>query len=204
MFGTFRVNYNRQSTRVTPFFANRENVSGEAGITGNNQDPQNWGPPRLTFTGGVQGLFDAQESFTRNQTTQFLFNTFWSHRAHNIQYGLDVRRQQFNLLSQQDPRGAFTFTGALTGSDFADFLLGIPTTSSIAFGNADKYFRATSWNGYFTDDWRINAGLTINAGVRWEYGSPITEKYGRLVNLDIAPELFRGRPGRGATVPPVP
>jgi len=201
MFGTFRVNYNRQSTRVTPFFANRENVSGEVGITGNNQDPQNWGPPRLAFTGGIQGLFDSQESFTRNQTTQFLFNTFWSHRAHNIQYGLDVRRQQFNLLSQQDPRGAFTFTGALTGSDFADFLVGIPTTSSIAFGNADKYFRATSWNGYFTDDWRINAGLTINAGVRWEYGSPITEKYGRLVNLDIAPNYSGVAPvvGNNAT-----
>ncbi len=187
MFGSFRLNFNRLSTRSTPYFANRENVSGEAGITGNNQDPQNWGPPRLSFTGGLASLSDGQESFTRNQTTSFLYNTFWSHRAHNIQFGADIRRQQFNLLSQQDPRGSFTFTGAATTSDFADFLLGIPTTSSIAFGNADKYFRATSWNGYFTDDWRINSGLTLNAGVRWEYGSPITEKYGRLVNLDIAP-----------------
>jgi len=57
----------------------------------------------------------------------------------------------------------------------------------VAFGNADKYFRATSWNGYFTDDWRISSGFTLNAGVRYEYGSPIVEKYGRLVNLDIAP-----------------
>ncbi len=39
---------------------------------------------------------------------------------------------------------------------------------------------------YFTDDWRVGSGLTVNAGVRWEYGSPITELYGRLVNLDIA------------------
>ncbi len=34
-----------------------------------------------------------------------------------------------------------------TGSDFADFLLGIPDTSSIAFGNADKYFRSTNYDG---------------------------------------------------------
>ena len=27
----------------------------------------------------------------------------------------------------------------------------------------------------------------MNAGARWEYGSPITELYGRLVNLDLAP-----------------
>ncbi|HEY2015951.1 MAG TPA: TonB-dependent receptor [Bryobacteraceae bacterium] len=199
LFGSFRLQYSRSDIRTLPNFANRENVSGEAGITGNNQDPQNWGPPKLNFTSGVQGLFDGQESFTRNQTTAFLYNTFWSHRSHNIQFGVDIRRQQFNLLSQQDPRGSFTFTGASTqaatngvpvpgtGSDFAGFLLGIPDASSIAFGNADKYFRASSWNAYFTDDWRINSGFTLNAGVRFEYGSPITEKYGRLVNLDIAP-----------------
>src|SRR5207302_481070 len=87
--------------------------------------------------------------------------------------------------SQQDPRGAFTFTGAATGSDFAGFLLGIPDTSSIAFGNADKYFRASAFDAYITDDWRISPALTVNYGARWEYGSPITELYGRLVNLDI-------------------
>jgi hypothetical protein len=37
------------------------------------------------------------------------------------------------------------------------------------------------------DDWRIKPALSLNLGVRWEYESPITEKYGRLVNLDIAP-----------------
>ena len=81
-----------------------------------------------------------------------------------------------------------------TGSDFADFLLGVPDTSSIAFGNADKYFRTSSYDGYFQDDWRVSAGFTLNWGVRWEYSSPIVEKYGRLVNLDI-------RPGFGAEAP---
>ena len=37
------------------------------------------------------------------------------------------------------------------------------------------------------DDWRINPQFTLNWGLRWEYGAPITEIYGRLVNLDIAP-----------------
>jgi len=187
MFGTLQVRYTRLSSRTTPFFANKENVSGEAGIAGNNQEPQNWGPPNLNFTGGIASLYDANESLTHNQTTQFLYNVFWNRRSHNIQYGVDIRRQEFNLLSQQNPRGTFTFTGASTGFDFASFLMGVPDTSSIAYGNADKYFRATSWNGYFTDDWRINSGFTVNAGVRYEYGSPIVEKYGRLVNLDIAP-----------------
>ena len=83
----------------------------------------------------------------------------------------------------------FNFTGGATGSDFADFLLGIPDTSSIAFGNADKYFRESVYDAFLNDDWRISPELTLNAGVRWEYGAPITELYGRLVNLDIAPDF---------------
>ena len=45
-----RYQFTRQTTTVTPYFANRTNVSGDAGITGNNQEPVNWGPPALTFS----------------------------------------------------------------------------------------------------------------------------------------------------------
>ena len=102
------------------------------------------------------------------------------------------------MLSQQDPRGSFTFTGASTlgpsgaillpgaRNDFADFLVGIPDTLSIAFGNADKYFRSSSYEAYVADDWRVNPNLTLNIGLRWEYSSPIAELYGRLVNLDVS------------------
>lgn len=179
--------FSRLATRVTPYFENRDNVSGHSGISGNNQDPMNWGPPSLVFSSGVAGLSDAQSSFNRNQTSAVSYSMQWNRRAHNIAFGGDFRRQEFNTLSQQDPRGTFTFTGAATGSDFADFLLGIPDTSSIAFGNADKYFRQSVFDAYITDDWRISPALTLNAGVRWEYGAPIAELYGRLVNLDIAP-----------------
>jgi hypothetical protein len=37
------------------------------------------------------------------------------------------------------------------------------------------------------DDWRVNRGLTINFGVRYEYFAPYTELYGHLANLDINP-----------------
>jgi hypothetical protein len=179
--------FSRLSARVTPFFENRANVSGDAGISGNDQTPMNWGPPSLTFASGIAGLSDAQPSFDRNQTSGASLSLLWTHRAHNIRFGTDCRRQEFNYLSQQNPRGAFTFTGEATGSDFADFLVGIPDTSSIAFGNADKYFRESVYDAFVNDDWRVGPGLTLNAGLRWEYGAPITELYGRLVNLDIAP-----------------
>jgi len=197
LFLNLGYQFSRLSTRSNPYWADRANVSGHAGISGNNQETVNWGPPSLVFSSGLAGLSDALSSFDRNQTDAWSSSLLWSRDRHNITLGGDFRRQQFNDLGQQNPRGTFTFTGAATqssasgvaigGDDFADFLLGIPDTSSIAFGNADKYFRESVYDAYFTDDWRMSPELTLNAGMRWEYGAPITELYGRLVNLDITP-----------------
>lgn len=194
LFLTLGGQFSRFTTRLTPFFAGRTDVSGLAGIGGNNRDPLNWGPPALTFSSGIAGLADAQSSFNRSQTSGFSASMMWTRGSHNLSFGADFRRQIFNYLSQQDPRGTFTFTGSETGNDFADFLLGTPRTSSIAFGNADKYFRQNAYDAFFTDDWRINRAFTLNAGLRWDYAAPITEQYGRLVNLDIAPGFAAAAP----------
>jgi hypothetical protein len=204
LFLNLGYRFSRLATRANPYWEGRANVSGDAGILGNNQDAANWGPPSLAFSSGLAGLSDAQSSHNRNQTDAWSYSMLWSRARHDITFGGDFRRQQFNYLSQQNPRGTFTFTGAATqgssngasvgGFDLADFLLGIPDTSSIAFGNADKYFRESVYDAYVTDDWRLSPEFTLNAGVRWEYGAPITELYGRLVNLDITPGFEAASP----------
>ena len=187
LFMTTGYNFSRLRTRVTPFFEDRENVSLNAGITGNDQDAADWGPPSLSFSSGIAGLSDANSSFNRNETNAYKFSMSWNRPRHNINFGTDFRRQEFNYLGQQNPRGSFTFTGqGAGGTDLADFLLGAPDASSIAYGNADKYFRQSVYDAFITDDWRVRPELTINAGIRWEYGAPITELKGRLVNLDVA------------------
>src|ERR1035437_2838859 len=102
-------------------------------------------------------------------------NVSTNYRRHNFIFGGDFRRQKFNEFGQQNPRGTFAFTGAATqaggssssggaststGSDLADFLLGIPDTSAISYGNPDKYFRQSVYDLYFTDDWRMLPQLT--------------------------------------------
>jgi len=203
-YGTFTYQFSRQSNTIYPFFSNVTNVSAAAGITGNDQTPLNWGPPGLGFSqSSFAGLNDGNASIVHNQSSIYSYLGTWNHGRHNIQFGGDMKWQQFNKIGQSTPRGNFSFTGAATqqvstvggvttptpntGLDFADFLLGVPDQSSIAFGNADKYLRAVNPDLYFTDDWKVSPGLSLTLGLRWEYTSPITERYGRLVNLDVAP-----------------
>ncbi len=178
--------FSRLRTLIRPEFDNKENIEGTAGITGNDADAANWGPPTLGFSSGIAALSDAQSSFNRNRTDGFSLSAGIYRGHHNISVGGDLRKQQYNDFFEQDPRGSFTFNGAATGSDLADFLIGVPDASSIAFGNADKYLRQTVYDLFATDDWRVLPILTINAGMRWEYGAPMTELKDRLVNLDVA------------------
>jgi hypothetical protein len=202
----FMYEFSRQVTDVTPFFANRTNVSGLANIAGNDQEPLDWGPPKLIFSNGEAGLSEPEYARNANQSQKFHYDSLWYRGRHTIQFGGDVLRQQFNIVSQQDARGIFGFTGAATeamsgglpvagtGSALADFLLGVPDTVQISFGNADKYLRGWSYDAFITDDWRVNSGITMNVGLRWEFAEPLTETRNRLANLDIAPGFTAASP----------
>jgi hypothetical protein len=206
--------FSRSRNQSLPFFANRQNVSQEEGISGNLQDATDYGPPGMGFSSGIQGLSDANSSNNRSETNSVSVSMQWYRFNHNVQVGGDFRRQETNNFSQANPRGNMSFNGAATqeiqavngvptpvagtGSDFADFLLGLPDTSNISYGNADKYLRQSVYDFYANDDFRVNPELSINAGVRWEYGAPVTETQGRLVNLDIAPGFTNEAPVLGS------
>ena len=172
--------------------------------------------PACRSPSGITGLSDGNFALNHNDTNQVGESLIWVHGKHNVTFGGDFRRLDFNQLSQQNPRGSFAFTGAFTGNDFADFLEGLPATSSIAYGNgADKYFRASWLDGFVNDDWRMRSNFTLNFGLRWDYQAPVNELYNRLVNLNIGPNFtsespvcatsnipvsFRRVPGRACTL----
>ncbi len=203
VINTLSLNFSRNSQSTTPFFANKQtitvnnypgqsytgsgNVSQQVGISGNYQAPNFWGPPSLSFSNGFAGLSDSNTVFNRAQTTGLSEAVRYFKGTHQFQFGGDFRRVQNNPISQANPRGNFTFNGALTGYDFADFLLGRPDTSTIAYGNADKYYRNGWFDVYAADNWALNANLSLNLSARWDYQMPTTEVYGRLVNLLVGP-----------------
>ena len=181
--------FSRLRTLVSPYFAEHVERFSTPEIAGRSGAAQDVGPPTLIFSSGITPLTDGVSAFNRNRTEAVSGSAQYYRGHHNYTVGGDFRRQEFNYLSQANPRGTYNFTGAATGSDFSDFLQGTPDTSAIAFGNADKYLRQPVYDAYATDDWRIKPELTLNAGVRWEYGAPITELKNRLVNLDVSPNF---------------
>jgi trimeric autotransporter adhesin len=215
--GQLGYSFTRQRSQWTPFFANKNNIQATAGITGASTASNFWGPPSLGFSGGIAGLNDGVSSYNRNETNAVSAQFYWNKFRHNLKFGGDFKRLEFNYLTQSNPDGSLGFTGAATrftppcptgttpcpasvgGSDFADFLLGVPDTSNIAFGNADKYLRQSLYDAFFTDDFRVNPEFSVQVGVRWEYGSPITELKGRLVNLDIAPGFATASPVKASS-----
>ncbi len=197
---SLNFNFSRSRNTAAPYFAYTSNVAAELGILGTSQDPISWGPPNLSFT-NFAGLSDGSASVGRNQTSSLTEGITYVRKKHNLTFGLGYRRIQQNSLSYANSRGAFSFSGLLTsgfddksqpvpgtGFDFADFLLGLPQTSSLRLGNANNYFRSWSLNWYAQDDWRARPNLTLNVGLRYEYFAPFTELRGHLANLDISPQ----------------
>jgi hypothetical protein len=181
---------------LSPYFATlQQNVAQQLGIQGTSSLPLNWGPPNLGFT-NFSGLSDGNASLSRNQTSNLSYSINLVRAKHQWTFGSDFRRQQINPLADPNGRGSFVFTGAATagpggsgGYDFADFLLDLPSTAAIRYGNADKYFRTWKFDGYVSDNWTISKAFTANLGLRWDYSAPYTEIYNRMANLDIGPNF---------------
>jgi hypothetical protein len=203
LFNRLSYQFTRSTNTAIPFFESQTTVDGapadlaETLISGTDQNPRYQGPPSLSFS-NFQGLSDGNPSLQRNQTSAVSDSLQWIKGTHELTFGGDIRFQQFNPVNEANARGSFTFNGTATeapgstntldsGYDMADFLLGIPDSSSIAYGNADKYFRTRWWDVSVNDAWHATSKLSLSLGLRWDYSQPFTEEQGRLVNLAIAP-----------------
>jgi hypothetical protein len=70
-------------------------------------------------------------------------------------------------------------TAPTVGGEIASFLLGLPSTSSYMSRTA-SYADQETYHGLFIhDDVSLTPRLTMNIGLRWEYETPVTERYNR-------------------------
>ena len=117
--------------------------------------PGRLGSSRADFSSGITALSD--ERARSIATAPILFRSITIYRGrHNITIGGDFRKQEYNEFFQQIRAEPSRLPGPLQGrraartggSDLADFLIGVPDTSSMAFGNAEKYLRQPVYDLY--------------------------------------------------------
>jgi len=101
-----------------------------------------------------------------------------THGKHQIAFGIDGRKLQFNSLNNQQANGQWTFTGSTTvntGDSLADLELG--KLAGLTDGNAlSDYMRQTVFAAYVQDTIRATSHLTLSLGVRWEPYVPTDDK----------------------------
>ncbi len=192
------ANWNRSNSHTTNFFTNTtDNPVAAAGITVPNNVPLNYGIPDISLSNGIQGLSETQPSFSLAQTISFSEVLSWIHGKHNLRFGGDYRRVHRDFLAGSNATGNFAFTGLFTedaaqdpttGSSIADFLLGLPQSTTLNSSLAKSYLRDNVYDAYAMDDWRVLNSLTLNYGVRWEFFAPYTEKYGHLADVATNPD----------------
>ena len=114
---------------------------------------------------------------------------------HFLKAGYEGRMYRINVWEAR-AAGSFSFSRlftqgpnpvaatALGGHGFASFLLGAGN-SGLLYQNwknvaAQSFYHAF----YLQDDWRVNGRLTINAGLRYDFDVPRTERYDRMSWFD--------------------
>ena len=114
-----------------------------------------------------------------NNTYSIIDNLSKVHGAHTLKAGLQVSYEQVNVNPNPTFNGSFLFTGTETGSEFADFLIGVASN----YNQADSqtyYGRHKYTAGFAQDSWRARSNLTLNFGMRWDLMQYWSEKYNQI------------------------
>lgn len=112
--------------------------------------------------------------------------------SHSMKFGAEYRLQKETGFNYGFAAPQLVFANGFTrgpldnspaspiGQGLASMLFGIATGGTIN-NNASRAEDSTYWGIYFQDDYRLSSKLTLNVGLRWEYESPIVERFDRSI-----------------------
>jgi hypothetical protein len=145
-------------------------------------------PTNIKF-GDTASFGEAALSMIQNvyTVTEMLSRTA---RNHTLKFGYELYRNDLNALQQSNAGGQLSFAGSATSANstgyaFADFLMGLPSSTQQIPVKPKVLLRQTEMAWFAQDDWRITSRLTLSAGVRYELFLNPYEDRNRLAMFDI-------------------
>jgi outer membrane receptor protein involved in Fe transport len=164
-----------------------DDVGGRLGIPGLSRDPLNFGFPSLVVAGyDAPGDNTALPIIRRDSTWHAVGSLTHGRGVHTLKAGGEHRRFRAAGVNNVFARGQFTFRPTFTQHPVADLLVGLPTLTLRTVADNPMALRASAWNGYVQDDWRVTPRLTLNLGLRYELNRPAVDAADRFTVYDPA------------------
>src|SRR5882724_2850360 len=148
-------------------------VLAQTGLQGSNPSGlTGQGFPTITIS-GLASLSNVSGGVKNdNHIGNFNDSVVWQHGRHVWKFGGSVQRFR-NFRGVVPDYGTFNFNGFVTGSAYADFLLGLPQQSQRSNPLGAREQKLTEYGIYAEDSFKVTRRLNIDYGVRWDiYGTP--------------------------------
>jgi Carboxypeptidase regulatory-like domain len=136
--------------------------------------------------------FDGPTGALNSPTTDIALsdNISWVRGAHTLKTGVLYIRNRKDQNGRSNYTGNVTFNPSgnpnSTSNAFADALLGNFRTYSEAAIDPIAFFRFSQIEAFASDSWRVNRKLSLEFGVRYQWGTPTYAQANNLVNFDPA------------------
>jgi hypothetical protein len=134
---------------------------------------------------GISGLGSTTNSWYHGKGITFNDNVSWFRGGHSLKFGMTFKRGNYAQQGDGNVFGSGTFTGAYTGQEYADFLLGIPGQMNRAYPGIYTNTIGYNYGVYATDEWKVRPNLTLTLGLRWDVARPQVEENDRLAIFDV-------------------
>ena len=166
--------------------------------------------PRINLTGYISNGHTNENRPVNNHTvastlTKSAGRAFHPQRASNIAFTRSrtssrATSRRASSRSARPGRGVRWTTPLASpsniGQSVAELLLGLPDSASIT-RQSDYIEQSGSWGFFVQDDWKVTPRLTVNLGLRYEFETPLHERFNRST-LGFDTDLHAADFGGGA------